>query len=416
MKFIYAFGLVVSSYLLYKYKQKSQKLLLVHSNNRLSRLFHMINSKFFESFKPTLFLFSGHAQTFVLELLNILITFFKNIFNFYNFKYKRQIFTLSDGSSLAVDIARKRNKTQDKSFNEYKKLLLIFPGVTSTSDEYYIKSLIEDFCDEFECRVLNARGFGIKATSPKLISTDCYKDVGEFILKTAEENKDKKIFGIGFSFGGMLLARFLGTVSDKIPSNFLAGCALCYPCCLEQAKNYGELHFNGFYSKPSMKNVKHIFYENLDVMFDKKFYENDAKLKSIPELKEQILNELKKCRVLSDFDSVWTCRMLQIDDVSEYYSDSKLEPYLAKIKVPFLSMFTEDDPIIPINSIPFKTLQNNPNTVTVVTQYGGHMGFFGGVVIPQRIIDQPIKTFFKTVEILKDTSNCNCEEKLIVIG
>ena len=76
-------------------------------------------------------------------------------------------------------------------------------------------------------------------------------------------------------------------------------------------------------------------------------------------------------------------------------------------------MFTEDDPIIPINSIPFKTLQNNPNTVTVVTQNGGHLGFFGGIIIPQRIVDQPIRTFFKTVEILKDTSNCNCEGKLV---
>jgi len=415
MKFIYAFGLVVSSYLLYKYKQKSQKLLLVHSNNRLSLLFHMINSKYFESFKPTLFLFSGHAQTFFVELFNILLTFLKNILNFYNFKYKRQIFTLSDGSNLAVDIARKRNRSKDKSSYEYKKLLLIFPGVTSTSDEYYIKSLIEDFCDEFDCRVLNARGFEIKATSPKLISTGCYKDVGEFIIKTAEENKNKKIFGLGFSFGGMLLARFLGAEPDKVPKNFLAACGLCYPCCLEQAKNYGELHFNGLYSKPSLKNLKQIFYENLDVMFDKKFYvdKNDKNFNNIHEIKEKILKEVEGCRVLSDFDRVWTIRMLEFENINDYYSYSKLEPYISKIKVPFLSMFTEDDPIIPINSIPFKTLQNNPNTVTAVTQNGGHLGFFGGIIIPQRIVDQPIRTFFKTVEILKDTSNCNCEENLV---
>ena len=68
-------------------------------------------------------------------------------------------------------------------------------------------------------------------------------------------------------------------------------------------------------------------------------------------------------------------------------------------------MFTEDDPIIPINSVPFKALQANSNTVTVVTPHGGHLGFFGGVVIPQRIIDQPIRSFFKTVEILRDTAN-----------
>jgi predicted alpha/beta-fold hydrolase len=324
---------------------------------------------------------------------------------------------LSDGSTLAVDKARKRGNNQDKlKTKEYKKLLLIFPGITSSSEDYYIKSLIEDFVDEFDCRVLNGRGLGgIKLTSPKLISTECYKDVAEYIKVTAEENRNKKIFGLGFSFGGMLLARFLGAESENVPKNFLAGCGICYPCCLEDAKNYGELHFNGLYSKPSLANLKEVFYKNLDVMFDKRFYENREKLKLLPYMKDQILHELKDCRVLSDFDLVWTIRMLEFDNISEYYSYSKLDKYLAKIKIPFLSMFTEDDPIIPINSIPFKTLQKNPNTVTVVTQYGGHLGFFGGVVIPQRVIDQPIKTFFKTVEILKDTSDCISEENIHLV-
>jgi predicted alpha/beta-fold hydrolase len=415
MKFIYAFGLVVCSYLLFKYKQKTQRLLLVHSNNRLSRLFYLINSKFFESFRPSLFLFSGHAQTLVLELLHILMTFFKNVFNFYNFNYKRDIFTLSDGCSLAVDCAIKKNSNSDKSkMNEYKKILIIFPGVTSSSEDYYIKSLVEDFLDEFDCRVLNARGIGgLKLTTPKLISTECYKDVAEYITKTSEENKDKKIFGLGFSFGGMLLARYLGTEPERVPDNFLAGCGLCYPCCLEQAKSYGEFHFNGLYSKVVLKNLKQIFLDNIDVMFDKKHYESNEKLYSLPENKDKILKELSECRLLSDFDKFWTLRMLDYENLSQYYNESKLEKYISRIEIPFFSMFTEDDPIIPINSIPFKTLQNNPNTVTAVTQTGGHLGFFTGVVIPQREIDQPIKTFFKTVEILKDTSNCMCDNEIL---
>ena len=77
MKFIYVFGIVVGSYLLYKNKQKSQKLLLVHCNNRLSRLFHLINIKFFENYRPSLFLFSGPAQTFLIEIISIIVNFFK---------------------------------------------------------------------------------------------------------------------------------------------------------------------------------------------------------------------------------------------------------------------------------------------------------------------------------------------------
>jgi predicted alpha/beta-fold hydrolase len=396
MKFIYALGLVVSSYFLYKYKKKSQRLLLVHSNNRLSRLYHLINSKFFESFSPSLFLISGHAQTFLLELVAIVIRFLKKIFKIYKFKYEREIFDLSDGCKIAIDHAKKRNR---KSRGEKDKILLIFPGVTSTSDDYYVKSLVEDFVDEYDCKVLNYRGFGgIRLYSPLMISTNCYKDVQEYIIKTCKENPLKKVFAVGFSFGGHLLSKALGDKPDIIPKNFFAGCGICYPTCLEQTKNYAEVHFRGLYSKATLVNLKKTFMENLDTIFS---VSNEYLLVD----KEKIIQDITNAQLCSDWDTVYTCRVLKFNDINEYYKTTNVENYLANIRVPYLSMFCEDDPIIPITSVPFKTLQANPNTVTVVTQYGGHLAFFGGLVLPQRIIDQPIKSFLKTVEILRDTKN-----------
>jgi predicted alpha/beta-fold hydrolase len=411
MKFMYALGIIVSSYALYKYKQKATHLLMVHSNNRLSRLFHLINAKLFENFKPSLFLFSGHAQTFLLELISIILRFFKKIFRFYNFRYKREIFILSDGCKIAVDHVKLRNKTKlvgknyfdNSKIEGYDKILIVLPGITSTSDDYYVKALVEDFCDEFDCRVINARGFsGMKLESPLMISSACYKDLSEYIDKVASENPHKKIFGVGFSFGGMLLARYLGSNAEKVPSNFMAGCGLCYPCCLEKTKNYAEIHFNGIYSKASLYNVKETFYKHLDIVFDEKFHKG-KKSESIILEKDKILKEVEGCTLLSDFDRIWTTRSLGFKHVSEYYDYSRMDQYVAKIRVPFLSIFAEDDPIIPIDSVPFKALQNNPYTVTVVTQHGGHLGFFGGLLIPQRIIDQPFRSFMKTVEILRDT-------------
>jgi abhydrolase domain-containing protein 1/3 len=405
MKFIYVVGLAVGSYMIYKYKQKAQKLLMVHSNNRLSRLFHLINAKLFENFKPSFFLFSGHAQTVFLELAQMIVSLFKSVFKFYSFKYERKIFNLSDGCKIAIDHAKKSKFS--KKFHEYDKILVVLPGVTSTSEDYYVKGFVEDFIEEFDCRVINARGFGgMSLYSPKMISSACYLDVKEYIEHIAKENPNKKIFGVGFSFGGMLLARYLGSMGDKVPENFHAGCGLCYPCCLEQTKNYAEVHFNGLYSKASLNNVKTTFFSNVDVIFHEKFNSDQSKI--VLE-KDTILQEIKNCKLLSDFDRVYTTKILGMKDVSEYYDYSRLDNYLANIKVPFLSIFSEDDPIIPIDSIPFKALQSNHNTVTVVTQHGGHLGFFGGWLIPERIIEQPFRTFMRTVEILKDTEMCKCK-------
>jgi predicted alpha/beta-fold hydrolase len=396
MKFIYALGIVVSSYFLYKYKKKSFSLHLVHSNNRLSRLFHLINFQYFEGFRPSLFIYSGHVQTFLLELLSMLIRLLKKIIKFYRFKYEREFFELSDGCKIAIDHARKRSLKKKQYV--YDKILVVLPGVTSTSDDYYVKSLVEDFIDEYECRVMNYRGFaGMKLFSPAMISTNCFSDIQEYIIRTCNENPNKKVFTVGFSFGGHLITKTLGDKPDIIPSNFYAGCGLCYPTCGKSTKDYAEIHFNGLYSKATLVNLKKTFMDNLDVIFS----ESNEYLSKDREL---IINQVTEAQLCSDFDTVYTCRVLKLTNLDEYYKLSKLDDYLAKIKVPFFSMFTQDDPIIPISSVPFETLKNNPNTVTVVTEHGGHLAFFGGLLMPQRTFVQPIQNFFKSVEILRDTS------------
>jgi predicted alpha/beta-fold hydrolase len=243
-----------------------------------------------------------------------------------------------------------------------------------------------------------------------MISSECYTDVKEYINFVCNQNPDKKVFAVGFSFGGLLLAKFLGVYYDKIPANFLAGTGICYPCCLEETKNYAEIHFNGLYSKASLTNIKSTFNENIDSIFDSKTHKGIKNSEYILSNKEKFIKAISGCILYSDFDRIWTTNTLGLNHVSEYYKLAKVEQYVSKIKIPFLSIFTEDDPIIPINSVPFKTLQANPNTVTVVTQNGGHLGFFGGMLFPQRVLDQPIRTFLKTVQILKETEGV-CEEQ-----
>jgi poly(3-hydroxyalkanoate) synthetase len=41
---------------------------------------------------------------------------------------------------------------------------------------------------------------------------------------------------------------------------------------------------------------------------------------------------------------------------------------LKKIKIPFLSIFTKDDPIIPYEAIPLKLFQQNSNLITIISK------------------------------------------------
>jgi predicted alpha/beta-fold hydrolase len=395
MKFFYALGFFVSSYALYKYKKKEKEnnLLVVHSNSKLAKFFKMITDHFLETYADSFFLYTGHAQTFFLELCDLLLQFLRKYFNFFKFKYRREEFILQDGGTLNIDIAKVKGKEEAQN----NKILLVLSGFTSVSEEYYIKYFLDNFVEEFDCRVLNSRGIGGKMTSPLMISSHCYSDIKEYLDYLNFTHPEKKVFCVGFSYGGMLLARCLGAFHSQLPSNLIGACGICYPHCLEQTKKYVETQLGGFYSKYSAKNLKKCFLDNVDVIFDPKKNLNESILRD----KEIIIEKITNLNHVSDFDNIYTYRILNFETFDDYYIDSKLDPFLSKINIPFLSVFSQDDPIIPYEAIPLQLYQNNPNLVTIISKKGGHLGFFSGM-IPHRWIDIPVKTFMKTVEIIHD--------------
>jgi predicted alpha/beta-fold hydrolase len=352
----------------------------------------MITDNFLESNASEL-LYPGHVQTFMLELMDKILKVFKNCCKVSSdLRINRtEIFEISDGGTVTVDHFTKR-----ESYSIYNdKILLVIPGFTSNSDEYYIKSFVDDFAEEFDCQVMNLRGFsGIKLTSPHMISTHCYRDVREYIEHLCNTNPDKNIFAVGFSFGGMLLIRSIGTNPDTLPKNLIGGCGICYPPCLMSVKLHVEKQLNGFYSKFSAKRLKQCFMENVEIIFD----ENN-KNNTIHTEKNKIIEEVNSVNHVHEFDDIFTTKVLKFESVESYYNDSKINKYLENIKIPFLSVFTQDDPIIPHDALPFDILQSNNNLTTIISKKGGHLGFFTGI-IPKRWIDVPIKTFIKTVDLL----------------
>ena len=142
--------------------------------------------------------------------------------------------------------------------------------------------------------------------------------------------------------------------------------------------------------------MKKCFNDNLDIIFDK-----NENMNIILGDKITLIEKVSKIQHVAEFDDIYTHRVLGFENVDDYYNDSKIDSYLEKIKIPFLSVFTEDDPIIPCDAIPVKIYQSNKNLVTIISKNGGHMGFFTGGNL-KRWIGIPIKTFFKTIEILNE--------------
>jgi predicted alpha/beta-fold hydrolase len=396
VRIMYAIGFIISSYMLYKYNKTTLERKIfsfISSNSKFSKF--LINEKVLDSYCPTFYLFSGHAHTFLLEVCQRFFRLLVRLIQVYKYKFHRKLFRLSDGGQVGVDHCITKN-TQN-----LKKILLIIPGYTSSSEDDYIRGFLDNFVDNFDCRVMNHRGFGgVNLSSAVPISTYEVNDIEEYVKHISQEGK--KIFLVGFSFGGMLLTRYLGRNPESIPECVIGGSGVCYPTNLTKVQSHCESQLGGFYSRTIAKDLKSYLERNFDTLSKSK--------KSAPELtnieneqfKNEKRNKISKIEYVSDFDAVFTYQALGFNSLEDYLNDSDLEQYIAKIQHPYLSIFTEDDPIIPVQHVPVKTYENNPNLVTAICKEGGHLAFFSGI-IPQRWICTPIKSFLNLIEFQHDS-------------
>jgi predicted alpha/beta-fold hydrolase len=94
-------------------------------------------------------------------------------------------------------------------------ILLVLQGYTSNSEDYYIKSFVECLVDDFELKVMHMRGIGIKLSTPEMMFWDSFKDLEEYLQLLGNLYPYKKIYFVGFSFGGMLLAGYQSTRGEE---------------------------------------------------------------------------------------------------------------------------------------------------------------------------------------------------------
>ncbi|XP_074533886.1 monoacylglycerol lipase ABHD2-like [Halichoeres trimaculatus] len=111
--------------------------------------------------------------------------------------------------------------------------------------------------------------------------------------------------------------------------------------------------------------------------------------------------------------------LMQIDDsimrkfhgyssVKEYYEKESCVQHIHKVTVPLLFVNSSDDPLIhqSLLAIPRTLAEKMPNVMFVLTQHGGHLGFFEGAVL----FPQPLTWMDKVIVEYTDAI-CHWEKK-----
>lgn len=267
-----------------------------------------------------------------------------------------------------------------------KPLVVALHGLSGGSYESYIRAFLNVITKEpynFDAVVLNSRGCANHCiTSPQLFNGLWTNDVRYLINEhIGKKWPNKRVYLIGFSLGGAILANFLGQETDRVSPQIKGAAIMGTPWDFSDSSIQLRESVIGHnvYSPVMGKNLMRLLHENIDQLTNnkvvKEYIENPAKI-SIERLK--------------DFDDQFTSKLFGFNNADEYYRHASPNQRLIKVRVPTVIVSSLDDPITGSRTIPYAETKINPFVSIVTTSIGGHLGWFdwkGGRWYPSPIAD-----------------------------
>ena len=219
------------------------------------------------------------------------------------------------------------------------------------------------------------------------------KEFIPFIEKEYRIRPQKEFRAIaGFSMGGNITMKFIGESGEKAKTdyNIFGACAVGGPLDLKIFKEFSEPNNkNSFYSKYICKNLISVFNKN------KSFLTANMETKERLEFIAKIQGSVTP----SDYYENYVFKAFNYKSMEEYHQNASGTSYINNIKVPFLCIMAEDDPICPLTCITeHPEYKDNENFILATTKSGGHVGFFKGLSF-KRWIHEPI------IEFIRDLSH-----------
>ncbi|RLV93368.1 putative esterase [Spathaspora sp. JA1] len=384
------------------------------ANITLPELLKLKVPEFFKGYSYPInpILSSGHAQTAYTALNK-----FKSSFRVH---YKRRILTIEDKtytiptsgeqlkydqwngeSTIALDYALKNHQQSDPEHvwykpssqtkelpprteymnpeleaglidnNDNKPLLVVLHGLSGGSYEAYIRAVLDKIILDpfnFDAIVINSRGCANHTiTSPQLYNglwtNDLRYVVNEHISKLWP---NKRVYLMGFSLGGAILANYLGQEGDSISSQIKGACILGTPWDFpDSAIHLRESIIGHNVYSPTMCNNLLKLLDSHGILL------NNNLVKHFKDNPEEY-----NIKFLKQFDNYFTAKLFGLNSADEYYRLASPVQRLMKVRVPTLILSSRDDPITGYRTLPIQEVELNPYCTLITTTVGGHLGWF----------------------------------------
>ncbi|KAF2865667.1 medium-chain fatty acid ethyl ester synthase/esteras-like protein 1 [Massariosphaeria phaeospora] len=245
-------------------------------------------------------------------------------------------------------------------------MLVCLHGLTGGSHETYLRCALAPLLSTgWSACVLNARGCARSLiTTPYLFNARSTYDLHQLVLYLRATFPSRPLFGIGFSLGANILTNYVG--EQGAACMLKAAVAVSNPWNLEvcNAMLCRTVFGREVYSRALGRNTLALYERHKEVMVRNERID---------------VERVGRCRYLYEFDryvEVIQAPTWGYPTEGAYYRDSQSCDALLSVRIPFLAINAEDDPISAVQAIPYEEFKANPYTILCTTNWGGHLGWF----------------------------------------
>lgn len=273
---------------------------------------------------------------------------------------------LRDG--LRVDYSRERIHTPDDDFLDLdwlsetgcRRLVILSHGLEGDSSRPYIVSAARYFARRgWDVLAWNCRSCsGEMNRTRKLYSHGQSEDLETVVNHALASRGYERIVLVGYSMGGNLTLKYLGTMGKNRPPQVTHGVAFSAPCFIEHSVDSLERRDNFIYKRK--------FFRSLSAKVI-------AKEKQFPGIVD--ISALSRIRVWRDFDRAFSAVIGGYSDLRAYYDYLSSGNYVADTTAPVLIVNAVNDPIIPDACTPTELGKKHPLITVEKPRRGGHVGF-----------------------------------------
>ncbi|UFH55481.1 YheT family hydrolase [Spirosoma sp. KNUC1025] len=289
---------------------------------------------------PPIYQYNGHLQTIVPSLTR----------NVSGVNYERERLTLSDGDFVDLDWI----------VNKHNRLVVVTHGLEGDSKRQYIRGTARLFAQHnYDVLAWNCRSCsGEMNHAFRLYNHGEIGDLGEVIYHALTTRSYQEVVLVGYSMGGNITLKYLGSHGNQLPDVIRAGIAISSPVDLAASAILLDQPSNRFYRNRFMK--------KLVVKLKQKADRFPGRLD---------MSKLREVRQWRDFDEFFSAPVNSYRNAEDFYTQASAINFMADINVPTLLLNAQNDPLLSPECSPVWLAEKHQYIFLETPKKGGHVGF-----------------------------------------